>query len=249
MVNTPVCCRRISIPKLIRIFCCCFCLKANPGGELPDKVEIRVLHSSKHIKTQPSRTQVIHRLETSEKENLERLEERTYTGEYEETYCGEIMYGKTTSSKQQDCTGNLDEDIPNFFMNCYSPDKWLFSINQREDKNCGYYFSTAILKQYTQTAKERNFYGCLPSIIIGNRIENKSTNRLIKVFTRGKITEDQFYQQFLSNTEVGKCHQRRSNLFGLRTIGLTLEKTSPACRQFNRIIFHVEPDPAVYGSR
>ncbi len=118
VVNTPVCCRRISIPKLIRIFCC-FCLKANPGGELPDKVEIRVLHSSKHIKTQPSRTQVIHRLETSEKENLERLEERTYTGEYEETYCGEIMYGKTTSSKQQDCTGNLDEDIPNFFMNCY----------------------------------------------------------------------------------------------------------------------------------
>ncbi|EPF0317317.1 RHS repeat-associated core domain-containing protein [Enterobacter chuandaensis] len=125
-------------------------------------------------------------------------------------------------------------DLPSEFVNTYEPEMWTFKRNFRFGSGATpentYYASDVARHQYEFIAREKGFYGQLPSRIVREHVVNEDTLRSMG----GQNIED--LQTFL-RTPNGRSTVRIMDQFGLKATGLS--------RNLDTFTLSVATDPAV----
>jgi len=108
-------------------------------------------------------------------------------------------------------------DGDNAFVNTYKPEEWIFESNFRLE-NRGYYASHVAAVQYELVARDRGFFGRLPSRIIRKEVVNGKTLAIMNEARKNNLPLKDI---FLEKTPNGRSTRRIAELFGMEITQVT----------------------------
>lgn len=108
---------------------------------------------------------------------------------------------------------NSDEHLGHY-SNDYTADAWIFKVNERHPK-VKYYAADVVVEQYTLMATKHDFFGRLPKEITRQGIINQGALATIEKFRASGANAEEFFKDFIANTDNGRSSQRILNVFGM----------------------------------